>query len=63
MGRSNQRQSTSGSRKQFVYSGEITDWLAVTQPQGGVTWLSFQMLTSWATLAVLLAFALSSISG
>jgi hypothetical protein len=63
MGRSENQQTISASRKQIVQSGEIADWLAVTQPQRGISWLSFQMLTSWATLAVLLAFAMSSIAG
>lgn len=63
MGRSENRQTISGSRKQIVQSGKIADWLAVTQPQRGISWLSFKMLTSWATLVVLLAFAMSSISG
>jgi hypothetical protein len=63
MGRSENQQTISASRKQIVQSGEIAFWLAVTQPQRGMSWLSFQMLTSWATLAVLLAFAMSSIAG
>lgn len=63
MGRSENQQTMSASRKQIVQSGEIAGWLAATQPQRGISRLSFQMLTSWATLAVLLAFAMTSIVG
>jgi hypothetical protein len=56
------RKSLSGSNSRIAHSGEIADWLAVNQSQRGFGWLSFQLLTSWGTLLVLVAVALSSVA-
>ena len=61
---SKQNQTAIGSSKaDAVRRNDLTEWIEIVQPRMGAGWVSFRMMTSWATFAVLFVVAISPMFG